>query len=412
MAQVLCIDTEPETIQAIQDAGHIVEHGEVGCRTGRPLLVHPPHEFDLLICDLRRPACFDTTYWGPGKNDNYHCKIEKLVEDICLHDTQGNPRPKFEIIHPSQMLPRSVGTFGPTEVFTAVNTGGIPFVLFLNKEWLRHVRYSSPNFSDVWWNFERTKATKLSITPTMDKVLSNLDGVAELAVPLEFAIAQSAHRQGVRARNPFVTVPLVTNAVSQVFGEAVILEKGAIWAMPPFHDNATICVKLLDRFEWFLSIQSSLLKLARGVVPSTDVKLHPQSPVRDVFISHASEDKAEIARPLAEALTKRGLTVWFDEYELTLGDRLRRKIEEGLRVSRYGVTILSENFFRKKWPQEELDALFALEDQSKKRILPIWHRLSAADIARYAPLIADRVAVSTDIGIENVAQAIERAVRQ
>ena len=131
----------------------------------------------------------------------------------------------------------------------------------------------------------------------------------------------------------------------------------------------------------------------------------------DVFISHASEDKVEIARPLAEALMQRGLSVWFDEYELTIGDRLRQKIEEGLRVSRYGVTILSDNFFRKKWPQEELDALFALETESKK-ILPVWHRLSAPDIARYAPMLAGRFAVSTDLGVDAVADAVLRAVKQ
>ena|ERR1035441_962014 len=33
----------------------------------------------------------------------------------------------------------------------------------------------------------------------------------------------------------------------------------------------------------------------------------------DVFISHASEDKATVARPLAELLRKAGLKVWLDE---------------------------------------------------------------------------------------------------
>ena len=44
----------------------------------------------------------------------------------------------------------------------------------------------------------------------------------------------------------------------------------------------------------------------------------------DVFISHASEDKEEVARPLAEALRKNGLSVWYDEFELKIGDSLRR----------------------------------------------------------------------------------------
>lgn len=36
----------------------------------------------------------------------------------------------------------------------------------------------------------------------------------------------------------------------------------------------------------------------------------------DVFISHASEDKEEVARLLAEVLRRNGLSVWYDEFEL------------------------------------------------------------------------------------------------
>ena len=53
----------------------------------------------------------------------------------------------------------------------------------------------------------------------------------------------------------------------------------------------------------------------------------PAPPTRDVFISYASEDK-EVARALADALIALGLSVWFDEYELRVGDSLSRKIDE------------------------------------------------------------------------------------
>ena len=132
---------------------------------------------------------------------------------------------------------------------------------------------------------------------------------------------------------------------------------------------------------------------------------------RDVFVCHASEDKHDVARPLVAALEDSGLSVWFDEYELTLGDRLRRSIEKGLNASRFGVVILSESFFRKEWPQVELDALFALEGESKK-ILPIWHGLGVEEIRQYSPLLADRLAVSTSAGIADVAREIARAVRR
>jgi hypothetical protein len=73
----------------------------------------------------------------------------------------------------------------------------------------------------------------------------------------------------------------------------------------------------------------------------------------DVFISHASEDKEAIARPLADALKSKGLKVWYDDFSLTVGDSLRQSIDRGLSYSRYGVVILSPRFFEKHWPQQE-----------------------------------------------------------
>jgi len=35
----------------------------------------------------------------------------------------------------------------------------------------------------------------------------------------------------------------------------------------------------------------------------------------DVFISHASEDKSSVARPLADILRRAGLRVWIDAHE-------------------------------------------------------------------------------------------------
>ena len=108
---------------------------------------------------------------------------------------------------------------------------------------------------------------------------------------------------------------------------------------------------------------------------------------RDCFISHASEDKDAIARPLAEALTSAGYSVWFDEYELILGDSLRAKIDEGLAASRFGVVVLSPQFFEKGWPQSELNALAAKEMVGGERlILPIWHGVDEEFLASRASL--------------------------
>ena len=100
---------------------------------------------------------------------------------------------------------------------------------------------------------------------------------------------------------------------------------------------------------------------------SAATKLH------DVFICHASEDKDEFVRPLAEALRAHHLDVWYDEFALDVGDSLREAIDRGLAASRYGIVVLSRNFFRKPWPRRELNGLVAREmAEDRGMILPIW----------------------------------------
>jgi hypothetical protein len=132
----------------------------------------------------------------------------------------------------------------------------------------------------------------------------------------------------------------------------------------------------------------------------------------DVFISHAREDKEAVARPLATQLAARGVKVWLDAYELVLGDSLRKKIDEGLAQSRWGVVILSPSFFRKPWARAELDALVSRELDGEKTLLPVWHQITATEVARSSPLLAARLGVSTSDGIDRVCDAILSAIGQ
>ena len=131
----------------------------------------------------------------------------------------------------------------------------------------------------------------------------------------------------------------------------------------------------------------------------------------DVFISHASEDKESIAHSLAVALRDRGLQVWYDGFALALGDSLRASIDLGLAQSRFGVVILSQHFFAKHWPQVELNGLAAIEVGGTKVILPVWHGVTREDVAKFSPTLADKMAVSTDEGLERVVAAILDVVK-
>ncbi|KYK27962.1 MAG: hypothetical protein AYK19_21110 [Theionarchaea archaeon DG-70-1] len=132
----------------------------------------------------------------------------------------------------------------------------------------------------------------------------------------------------------------------------------------------------------------------------------------DVFICHAHEDKEFFVRELAEKLHSKGLRVWYDEFTLSLGDNLRRSIENGLAKSRYGIVVLSKRFFEKEWPQKELDGLVAKEVEGKKVILPVWHGITREEVQSFSSILANRLAASSEKGIDYVVNEILRVLRK
>jgi hypothetical protein len=127
----------------------------------------------------------------------------------------------------------------------------------------------------------------------------------------------------------------------------------------------------------------------------------------DVFVCHASADKADFVRPLVEALRNQNVEVWYDERSLKLGDSLRRTIDKGLTRSRFGVVVLSKAFFARNWPQYELDGLAEREMAGNDKVLlPIWHGVTHQDVIEYSPALAGRKAVLSSEGIAKVVQEI------
>ena len=137
-------------------------------------------------------------------------------------------------------------------------------------------------------------------------------------------------------------------------------------------------------------------------------------PAYDVFISHASEDKDDLVRPLAEALRERGLDVWYDEFELKLGASLRRSLDRGIANSRFGIVVFSKAFFGKNWTNYELDGLVAREMHGGQQlVLPLWHNISKAEVIAASPSLADKVALrTTDLTIEEIADEVANAIRE
>jgi hypothetical protein len=133
----------------------------------------------------------------------------------------------------------------------------------------------------------------------------------------------------------------------------------------------------------------------------------------DAFIAHASEDKEKLVRPLAKALSKMGFRIWYDEFEMKVGDSLRQSIDKGLINSRYGIVILSPSFFAKNWPQYELNGLASREIAGRRVILPVWYKITKVDLLAYSPTLVDKVAVTTDKKrIKTVAAALAEVLAE
>lgn len=133
----------------------------------------------------------------------------------------------------------------------------------------------------------------------------------------------------------------------------------------------------------------------------------------DVFISHASEDKDDVVRPLATALKEEGLSVWYDEFELKIGDSLRRKIDKGLANSRFGIVVLSKDFIRKGWTNYELDGIITKSVTNEQVVLPIWHNITKKEVVDYSPSLADKLARNTaTYTVEEIAIEIAEVINK
>ena len=166
------------------------------------------------------------------------------------------------------------------------------------------------------------------------------------------------------------------------------------------------------------ALQAETRRSAATAVPIATQDVLEEAPIVsaihgwDVFISHASEDKAAAARPLADALRKLGVSVWLDAFELKIGDSLRGKIDYGLAHSRFGVVILSPAFFAKDWPRYELDGLVTRRVSGRQFILPVWHGITWAEVAAASPSLADKIARSTaEFTLPEIAEEIANVVR-
>lgn len=132
------------------------------------------------------------------------------------------------------------------------------------------------------------------------------------------------------------------------------------------------------------------------------------------FICHDSRDKESVAKSIAIGLSKVMCPVWYDEFSLKVGDRLRESIEKGLKECKKTVLIISQNFLQNPgWTKTEFNSVFTRERiQNEDLFLPVWVGVTKEQIFDYCPSLADRYAVRWEQGLEEVIRQLHGALQQ
>lgn len=132
--------------------------------------------------------------------------------------------------------------------------------------------------------------------------------------------------------------------------------------------------------------------------------------LRDVFLCHAWDDRAGLAKELNDMLEAKDVKVWFSEKDIMLGQPLMRAIDKGLASSRIGLVLVTPAFLGKLKSEgiadKELSVLLAGD-----RLIPIVHGTTYEALREVSPMLASRSGLSTaEEPIEDVVEKLKELV--
>ena len=93
-----------------------------------------------------------------------------------------------------------------------------------------------------------------------------------------------------------------------------------------------------------------------------------------IFLSHTSIDNPFVEK-LARDLIRLGFDVWYDKWNIKIGESITRKIDEGIRDNEYLGIVLSPEALNSEWVKSELGAAWIKQMKIRKVfVLPILYR--------------------------------------
>lgn len=130
-------------------------------------------------------------------------------------------------------------------------------------------------------------------------------------------------------------------------------------------------------------ISTSTLVRSKGNIPETFLRgaglddtfiAYIRSPIGKAieyyscFISYSSRDEA-FAKQLHADLQSNNVRCWFAPEDMKIGDKIRSRIDEAIRIHDKLLLVLSENSVESAWVEKEVETAFDRENQHRKLVL-------------------------------------------
>lgn len=120
----------------------------------------------------------------------------------------------------------------------------------------------------------------------------------------------------------------------------------------------------------------------------------PLPDLRHIFLCHAWDDRQGSAKELNDFLVGQGVSVWFSENDIGLGEPFLRAIDKGLAKSRIGIVLVTPSLL-KRLPSggvadKELSVLL-----QRDQLVPIIHNTTYDALREVSPMLASRNGLDT-----------------
>lgn len=103
--------------------------------------------------------------------------------------------------------------------------------------------------------------------------------------------------------------------------------------------------------------------------------------IRKLFICFSAKDRYRIVQPIVYHLKNYGVNVWYDRYEMVMGDdRCEKNIVEGAGGCSYALILLSPNTIDSVCATEEIKILESRYYKKEVVIFPVLYELKPCDI--------------------------------